>query len=295
MFKILSYLFYLIAPLFILFSLISIACILGYIIIEIFGDFWQLHKIISRITQLLLIFSIFPLRKLLQLTWSELGFIPPKLFLSKMVNGFVLGLLTALPVLGILILLDIQILDQSIHWTLYSLFKKISISLILAILIALVEESLFRGVLFSAIQQKCGAIVAIIVSAIYYGSLHFLETNTVVELSQIHLTTSFILFAEAIKHWLDPSITSALMALIIIGIFLASIRYFIPNSLAICIGFHAAWVWQIKGSQILLNFNPNAEYAFLVNPYNGIIGILTSGWLISCLLIYFVVSLNRSR
>jgi len=88
---------------------------------------------------------------------------------------------------------------------------------------------------------------------------------------------------------LNPQIISALLALFVVGVFLAILRSRVPQSLGLCIGCHAAWVWQIKVSRDLFNVNLQADSLFLVNTYyDGVVGPLVSSWLVFALIVYGV-------
>lgn len=277
---------YAIAPLIILFALITLACFLGYGILMIFGDIWPLHKMISKVSQVLLILSIFPLRRYLNLSWAEIGFAPRTLFLKQMAVGFCFGFLTLLPVFGLLYLLEVHVWDVNKVWTLGKVLTKTGIALLLALLISYVEEPIFRGVLLTSLQQKMAVWTAILLTSAYYGSLHFLETSTEIAYQEITLSSGFMLFAEAISNWLNPGAFSAFIGLFMVGVFLAVIRTQIPQSLGLCAGLHASWVWQIKVSKMFLNTNFASPYSYLVSNYDGLVGPLITGWLLLAVLAF---------
>jgi hypothetical protein len=90
---------------------------------------------------------------------------------------------------------------------------------------------------------------------------------------------------------------SSLLSLMMVGVFLAVIRIHVPNSLALCIGCHACWVWQIKMSKVFFDtnlwseyiyINLWSEYIFLVGRYDAIVGPLVTVWLGFALLVYFI-------
>lgn len=243
------------------------------------GDIYPLHKLISRITQLLLVLSLFPLRRWLNLSWAEVGFAPKKQFFKQMATGFCLGFLTLLPVFAALYLLEVHVWDSHKIWTIAAIIKKTTLALLLAILISYVEEPVFRGVLLMGLRQKIGLWAAILLGSAYYGSLHFLETATLIPYPQITLGSGFRLFAEAIANWLNPAVLSAFAGLWMVGIFLAVLRCYIPQSLGLCMGFHASWVWQIKISKMFLNTNDHSPYLYLVSSYDGLVGPLIAAWL----------------
>lgn len=245
-----------------------------------------LNKTISRITQILLVLSIFPFRRYLKLSWAELGFAPKTVFLKQMYTGFGFGFLTLLPIFGLLYMLEVHVWDINKAWTLGRVFTKTGIALLLALLISYVEEPLFRGGLLTGLQKKMAVWAAILVSSFYYGSLHFLETSTLVPYQDLKLNSGFVLFGEAIVNWLNPSVLSAFSGLFMVGVFLAIIRTQIPQSLGLCAGLHASWVWQIKVSKMFLNTNFASPYSYLVSNYDGLVGYLIAGWLLLASLIF---------
>lgn len=72
-----------------------------------------------------------------------------------------------------------------------------------------------------------------------------------------------------------------------VGIFWGLVRIRASANLGLCIGCHAAWVWQIKVSKSLCSTDLNSEYGFLVGHYDGVIGWLVAGWLSCFLLAYW--------
>lgn len=283
-----SYIGYALMPLVILFALITVSCLLSYGILMILGDVMSLNKIISRITQLLLVLSIFPLRYGLKLSWADIGFAPKSIFLKQIAIGLGLGIFTLLPMLGLLYFLEVHIIDETKIWTMGIIFRKIGIALLLALLISYVEEPIFRGVLLTGLRQKMTLWVAILLSSTYYGSLHFLETSTHIAYQDITLISGFILFGEAIINWLNPTVLSAFVGLFTVGLFLSVVRTQIKQSLGLCIGFHASWVWQIKLNKIFLNTHYESPYSYLVSSYDGLVGPLIAGWMLLITLGYWI-------
>jgi uncharacterized protein len=281
-----KYIGYALTPLGILFSLITLACILGYLILMSMGDVWPLHRMISKLTQLFLVLSIFPLRRYLKLSWTDLGFAPKTVFFKQIATGVGFGVLTLLPILSVLYGLEVHVLDTSRTWTLGIFLKRAAISLFLAVLISIVEEPLFRGVLLSGFRQRMNLTAAILLGSGYYASLHFLESHTPVAYQDITFSSGFILFGEAIRAWLNPETFSGFIGLWAVGIFLAVVRTQIKQSLGLCIGFHASWVWQIKLSKDWFNVNPDSPYLYLVSRYDGLVGSLIAGWLLFAVFIF---------
>lgn len=282
-----------ILPLAVLMVLIQSAGLLSYGFLKILGDVQAIDKIISRATQILLVLCIFPFKKRLQFGWRDLGFAPLGEFFKQLGKGLVLSLCTLLPVLLTLYLLDVHVFDDSRDWTAGKIAGKIGISLLLALLIAGFEETIFRGLLLTFLRQKMPILAAVFISSFYYAILHFLKSSTSVPYAELRITSCFQLMGEAFANLLNPAIVGALIALFTVGVFLAVLRTYVPQGLGYCIGCHCGWVWQIKISKDFFNLNPRADYQFLVSGYDGVIGPLVSIWLTLAILAFGFFSWRR--
>lgn len=273
------------APLGVLLSLAATASVLGVGFLQLTGDILPLSKVVSKLTLIFLLISIFPIRKLLRFSWRDLGFAQSAVFFRQIGQGLLLALLTLLPVLTTLYWLDVHVWDQGRVWTWAKIMEKTAVGLFLALLIAVGEEMLFRGLLLSTFRRKLSAVLAICVSSLYYAALHFLKSKTQIPYTEQTFGSGFRLMGEAFGNWLNPEIFSAFLALFVVGVFLAVLRSRLPQSLGLCIGCHAGWVWQIKVSKDFFNVNPQADYLYLVSNYDGVVGPLVTVWLTVALLI----------
>ena len=281
--------YYALVPLFILLFFAALSAVLSYIFLMIAGDVISMRKIVSKGAQIFLLLSIFPLRHYLKLTWSDIGFAAKSVFFKQIAYGLVLGVITLLPVMFVLYALDISVIDQSKEWTAAKLAIKVSLALLLALLISFGEEPLFSGILLAGLRKKMMVGLAAFLTATYYAAFHFVKTKTRIPYEELSITSGFELMVEAFANVLNPEITSAFIALLVVGLFLATIRTQFKDSIGICIGCHAAWVWQIKMGKAFFDTNPESEYYFLVSDYyDGIIGPLVSVWLSLGIVAYFI-------
>ncbi|MDD1618555.1 MAG: CPBP family intramembrane metalloprotease domain-containing protein, partial [Methylococcaceae bacterium] len=122
----------------------------------------------------------------------------------------------------------------------------------------------------------------------YFAALHFLDSKTEISRQQLNVFSGFILLGEAIENVLNPKNASAFFSLLMVGAFLAVLRTQVKESLGLCIGCHAGWVWQIKVSGSLFNTDYSSEYLYLVSSYNYVVGPLVTGWLFLAVAGYFV-------
>lgn len=279
---------YSLVPLLALLTAGSLACIAGYFIFQGINGQLPLSKIITKATQLFLVLSIFPAMAYLKFNKHDLGFAEQGVFLKQILSGFGLGFITLMPIFITLYILGINVVDQSEPWTVGFIVKKITLSLLLALLIAVFEESVFRGVLLAGLKKNMPVIAAVLISSAYYAALHFLNSKTKIPFEQVHLSSSFALLGEAFANLLNPEILSAFIALLVVGIFLGTLRAQVKESLGLCIGCHACWVWQIKMSKTLFNTDHGSEYIYLVSSYDGVVGPLVTVWLSLAIIGYFV-------
>lgn len=273
-------------PLLMLVLFSVIACFIGYWVFLLLDGAAQLSRIISRVTQILLILSIYPVMRWLNISGADLGFVRFKAFLKQMSGGIVLGIITLLPVLLLSYALDIIVLDETRLWTYEKLAGRLIVAFLLAMLISLLEEPMFRGILISAYVKRIGIPATIFLSSFYYALLHFIKTKTAIPLEQAKFSDSFRLLKEAFQNLLNPENLTAFWALLMVGIFLAVMRTRLNLSLAWCIGCHTAWVWQIKMAHKITDVNYSSELLYLISPYDGVIGPMVAVWLTLVICVY---------
>ncbi len=136
---------------------------------------------------------------------------------------------------------------------------------------------------------------AVLISSAYFAGLHFLDSKTEIPPQQFDVFSGFILLGEAFANVLNPKNASAFFSLLVVGAFLAVLRTQVKESLGLCIGCHAGWVWQIKMSGSFFNTDFNSEYLYLVSSYNNVVGPLVTGWLSLAIIGYFVYKKVRGK
>lgn len=280
-------------PLLVLLATTVLASLVAYGVIQATDSPLPLRKLISKTTQVFLLLSLFPLMAYLKMDKTDLGFAPWAVFFKQLLKGFGLGFITLLPVFGVLIGLGVQVVDSSQPWTFAWLLEKSLVSLLLALLIAWLEEPLFRGLILVGLARHLSTHTAILLSAGYYAALHFIDSKTEINPHTANVWDICQLVSSAYANLLTPAVFPALLALCLVGIFLGLLKTRQPVSLGLCIGCHTAWVWQIKLCKSFFNNNPDSTYAYLVSTYDGVIGYLVACWLafiISCYLLmpYFL-------
>ncbi len=287
-------LFWIIAPFLTLLFITCIACVFGYFVAYFLNNPDALRKSIIRISQILLLLSIFPITKYLQLNKKALGFASFSQLLKQFNVGLGVGLITLLPVFIILYALDVLMIDENRLWTLSWFFEKLGLNFLLALLIGCVEELIFRSLLFASLQKQTSLITAMLASSLYYAGLHFLDAKMAFSETNFTVLSGFSLLSEAFNNIFKMQNWDAFLALFTVGLFLATLRANPRTNLAICIGCHTSWVWQLKLGKLFFNTDFNADYAFLVSHYDGVVGKLVTLCIGTVLICYFCFKFNKN-
>jgi len=279
--------FYALMPFVILLGITGVACVSSYLIALSFNDATILRKLMIRLSQILLLLSIFPISKWLGLTKEMLGYATFKIMFKQFWRGLGLSFLVLLPAFFALNALGVHSIDYSKAWTFVWFSKKIGVAFGLALLIGLLEESIFRGLLMSSLRKYLSTFSAIWLSSVYYAALHFLDYKSPVLEATPTLQGSFELLSAAYQNMFALQDWTAFLALCAVGLFLGILRWRGEINLAICIGCHTGWVTIIRMIKSTSQVNLNSPYVFLVSHYDGIIGLFVAGWLLFILAIYF--------
>ncbi len=246
------------------------------------------RSLVSRGGQAFLILGLYPLSRWLRLSGADLGF--QWTFPRQLLLGFGLGVL----MLGLhtlaLLALDIRAPNPEGLPGGGQLLSILAKALGIGLAVALLEETVFRGVLFAAARRLSGYGAAIAISAFYYAILHFLRSRWTGDPATVGWDTGFRIAADGFAH-LAAMTPDSFLALFLAGMFLACVRVALPRGLGYCVGLHAGWVFVIKTAKSLTHAVPEAQSSFLVGSYDGFIGYLSSAW-IAVLIVMLLIALQ---
>ncbi|HYE34590.1 type II CAAX endopeptidase family protein [Methylocaldum sp.] len=278
-------------PLLVVLLCASLAALLAYPIFLIAGDGIRFHTLVNRSGHLFLLLSIIPAAKFFSLRRGDIG-VGNKSELSRQVAiGIPLGAaMLALHALA-LIALEVREIDMD-AWSNINRLGSIALKALgIGLIVAIIEETIFRGVLFAALRKTAGTVAAVLVSSFYFALLHFLRSDLKPAPTDVEWNTGFRIVGDALSHLpaLDPS---SFLALFLAGVFLAWIRTAFPVGLGYCIGIHAGWVCIIKTTKAATNGVPSGYWSFLTGSYDGMIGYLTAAWM-SVLILLLVIRIRR--
>ncbi len=207
-----------------------------------------------------------------------LGFAAGNRNWASLLTGFALGSLMLGLHSSVMVWLDIRSLDMAMWQKTGWLLKGLAQALGVGLLVALIEEILFRGVLLAALRQVAGTLTAVVLSSVYYAVLHFFRVDPRTLYPEPDAWSGFVVLRDALAHIAGAPFDS-LLALFCAGLFLSLVRLGRTNGMLYCVGLHAGWVFIIKFSKTLTDPTPPGPWSFLVGSYDGYTGYLAAGWM----------------
>ncbi|MDY6944152.1 MAG: CPBP family intramembrane glutamic endopeptidase [Pseudomonadota bacterium] len=235
------------------------------------------HRVMHRIAMLLALVGLVVLTRRLGLSDKEsLGYgLPRREFLRQMGVGFVCGLGLMLPLTALLLGLDIREVKPGFdgQW-----FGLIAGGVLTGVTVAFIEETFFRGVLFTAVSRTSGVAAAVIAPSVLYACLHFLGGKLRVPPAEVSWVHGFEVLSKLFERYVEPlTFADSFVALAMLGVLFALVRLR-TGAIAGCIGLHAAGVGFIAVLREATRVNPDTELAALVGSYDGVIGWAALVW-----------------
>ncbi|MEZ5498525.1 MAG: CPBP family intramembrane glutamic endopeptidase [Steroidobacteraceae bacterium] len=235
------------------------------------------HRIASRIGMLVLLLGmILAARPLGLRRRADFGYSgSARAFMGAVGRAFVLGVATMLPVVALMWWLDLRTF-RDLDWHAASLLDLALSAALTGFAVALLEETLLRGALFTAMQRDSGTRFAIVATALLYAAAHFIG-RVRIPADAVDAGSGIDVISGSLAAFASPlAIVDAFLALTALGLLLAWIRHLTGN-IAACIGLHAGWVFINTAWRSASDVNPGANGAWLLSQHDGVVGYLVLG------------------
>ncbi|HEU4653680.1 MAG TPA: CPBP family intramembrane glutamic endopeptidase [Steroidobacteraceae bacterium] len=237
------------------------------------------HRVMNRLAMLFALVGLILLTRKLGLADRDaLGYgLPRRRFLSQLFTAWVIGFALMSPLIVMLLGLDIRELRSGGAG---SVAQAIPGALVSGLAVAFIEETFFRGALFTAVSRQSGKLAAIIAPSLLYAAVHFLGGKLSLAAHQVSWEDGFVVLSRLFERYADPlALADSFTALFALGIFLAVVRAR-TGAIAATIGLHAAGVTTIALLRDQTRVERGSEYAFLVGSYDGVIGWAAAIWFV---------------
>jgi uncharacterized protein len=242
------------------------------------------HRYVNRCLLFFAVLGLWPfLWSLGGASWRAVGLVPPAGQWRRLAEGFLLGLATLAAAGSITLLVGSRRWDPRISEQTWAVVPGIAVT---AIIVALLEETLFRGTLFGYLRRQHEWKVALVISSAFYAAMHFLKS--VKGPPDITWSSGFEQLGRMLAGFLDPGrLVPGFLSLTITGMALG-IAYQRTGNLCFSLGLHAGWVFWLKTLNVLTVGGPQAGGALRVsrNLYDGWLGFAVSvaAFLVVCFL-----------
>lgn len=245
------------------------------------------HRVMNRLAMLIALIGLIVLTRRLGLAnRAALGYgLPRSEFFRQLGIGWAAGIGLMLPLVALLLALDVRQIKPGIDADLPSLVLGGVVS---GLAVAFIEETFFRGILFSAVVRTSGARAAIIAPTLLYAALHFLGGKLRVPPEEVSWIHGFEVLSRLFERYAQPlAFVDSFLALAALGALLSMVRLR-TGAIAGGIGLHAAGVCAIFVLRDTTAVNSNAPFSFIVGQYDGVIGWAACAWFVAIVVAYGV-------
>jgi membrane protease YdiL (CAAX protease family) len=237
------------------------------------------HRVASRIFMLVLAVLLAMLCRHLNLRVKrDFGYgLPWRRFLKVCVLWAALGVATASAGAAFLLSTHLRVMNADFVPSAVSFARIFLIGLGSGIAVALLEETVFRGVLHTAIERESGPWMAAALTAPLFAVLHF-TAKTRIPAADVGWGSGFDLLALSFAPLGHPALVlDAFLSWLVVGLILSLTRALTGN-IAVAIGLHAGWVVVLRMLQEATASAEAPAYSPWVAHFDGLLGYWLLPW-----------------
>jgi len=251
------------------------------------------HRVGSRIAMLVLLAELVWVCRHLHLdARRDYGYgLPWRTFLARSLKWGVIGMLSAS--LGALFLLatGLRVRDPQFLPSLPGFVRIFAVGLGSGVAVALIEETLMRGAMHTAIEAESGPWTAALLTAPLFAVLH-LYAKVRIPAQELGWHSGFDLLTRSFAPLAHIGLVyDALLSWLLVGLILSLTRVLTGN-IAVALGLHAGWVIVLRMLQEATVRGSTPQYSMWVGRFDGLLGLWLLPWGLGILAILW---LSRAR
>lgn len=257
-----------------------------------------LHRVMNRVAMLIGLLGLVLLTRRLGLAnRAAMGYgLSRREFMRQLAIGWLGGFMLMVPLVAVLLGLEVRTLKSGFVQALPTL---IAGGIVSGLAVAFIEETFFRGILFTALapgndtaeppgkgttqgglkrgSTGSGIAAALLAPSVLYAFLHFMGGRLRIATDEVSWHHGFTVLGRLFEHYAHPlALADSFLALTMLGIVLALMRWR-TGAIAASIGLHAAGVGVIAVLRASTTLTDN-PFAKLVGSYDGVIGWAALVW-----------------
>ena len=256
------------------------AC-LAYPAYELTSSFapWPFHRVASRIAMLVLAALLVWLCRHLHLRQKrDFGYgLRWRRFVAVAAWSGLAGMATAGAGAAFLLGTGLRILDPQFTVSVGGFARIFLVGLASGLSVALIEETVFRGAMHTAIEREAGALSAALLSAPLFALLHFFAKARIAA-DSVGWGSGFDLLRLSFAPLGQPALVfDSFLSWLLVGLILSLTRALTGN-IAVAIGLHAGWVVVLRMLQQSTVGGSSPGYAGWVGRFDGLLGYWMLPW-----------------
>ena len=235
---------------------------------------WPFHRVASRVAMLAAAGGLIWLcRHLGVASKRALGYgLPWRRFVTVALISGIAGMATAAAGAALLL---------AMHWRIgagtHSILKLLLVGLSSGIAVALIEETVMRGAMHSAIARESGQWMAVLLTAPLFAVLHFFAKARI-PVDELHWASGFDLLARSFAPLSAPSLVLDSFAAWLAVSLVLSLTRVLTGNIATALGLHAGWVVVLRMLQEATASGPDAHASAWVGKFDGLLGYWVLPW-----------------
>ncbi|HON07787.1 MAG TPA: CPBP family intramembrane metalloprotease [Verrucomicrobiota bacterium] len=246
----------------------------------------EFRRYLTRCMMVIAIIGLFPLFKSFGMkNLKELGLPSVKENKHRFLYGFLFGFITLL--IPVILAYGFGAIKINSAKGSSEIVKHLFNAIISAIVVGVIEETLFRGGILGAIKKIYGWTTAILISSAIYSIVHFF--SRVESPSSVQWYSGFVTLVMMLRGFIEfntlvPGFFNLFMVGTILGLF-----YKLTGNIYFSIGTHAGWVFWLKTYKFFAVFNPDANQWFFGSSK------LIDGWIVFFILLLSFISILKAK
>jgi membrane protease YdiL (CAAX protease family) len=240
---------------------------------------WAFHRVASRIAMLVLIGLLVWLCRHLNLkTKRDFGYgLPWRRFLRVSLLWGVIGMISAGAGAVFLLATQLRIETPEFAPSAFEFARIFLVGVGSGIAVALLEETVFRGIMHTAIERESGPWMAALLTAPLFAILHFFA-KVRIEAADVGWGSGFDLLQRSFAPLSHPALVfDSFLSWLAVGLILSLTRVLTGN-IAVAIGLHAGWVVVLRMLQQSTMGGSSTAYSAWVGQFDGLLGYWVLPW-----------------
>jgi membrane protease YdiL (CAAX protease family) len=240
---------------------------------------WAFHRVASRIAMLVLMLALVLLCRQLHLTTKrDFGYaLPWRRFLAQSLLWGVIGMATAAVGAAFLLSTRLRVMEPDFVPSAAGFARIFLVGVGSGVSVALLEETVFRGLMHTAIERESGAWTAALLTAPLFAVLHFFA-KVRIPAADIGWGSGFDLLALSFAPLGHPALVlDSILSWCVVGLILSLTRVLTGN-IAVAIGLHAGWVVVLRMLQESTTRGDSPAYSAWVGRFDGLLGYWLLPW-----------------